>query len=617
MNQLLAELRRRNVFRVAGAYLVVGWLVMQIVSVMTPALAMPDWVDSFFAILLIVGFPVALLLAWAFEMTPDGIKPTTHVKEGEGGDLQAVRMIDFAILGGLVLVALLMIGSHVLQPQAVPHNSTSGNSESTGIEAAQLEPADPDQRSVAVLPFVTMSTTEEDRFFADGLTEEILNSLAALPDLLVTSRTSAFQFRGENLPSIPEIADQLGVAHVMEGSVRRSGEQVRITVQLIRAADDAHLWSGTYDRTLDDVFGIQEDIAENVASLMGVVLDEALRARLQRSGSRNIDAFIAYQRGFDIFTRLHHADSRRLIEAEPYFERAIALEPSLTQAYLYQADYYAHQMYRLLTDPDVFDRAAYDHAASQNERLIAMAVETATDADQRTLAAANQMVFSDNWSSAQAVLDEVFAQTSCIGSTWADSLAIVGSRIEEIIQRADLILRCDPLDLTFRSQFAEILIVNGDLQRAEREIEFLAAHDYPHARVRALLDSTNTTPPEAFADNLSASARGHALLRAAARRGASETVDQMALTVLADENMNLAQRLSLAAQIGDRAQANALAARIDARPMSGYIILFTLISCACGAPFDLDVTPNFAARMEEAGFPWPPEGDLGWPLKDW
>jgi adenylate cyclase len=614
MNRLLSELRRRNVFRVAGAYLVVGWLVMQIVSVMTPALAMPDWVDSFFAILLILGFPIALLLAWAFEMTPEGMKRTAGVEDGKTGEPQAARKIDYAILGGLVLVVLLMIGAQFLPPRGAPNDPST-----TVVEVEQSTPvtAPSTQQSVAVLPFVTMSTTEEDRFFADGLTEEILNSLAALPDLLVTSRTSAFQFRGDDIPSIPEIADQLGVAHVLEGSVRRSGDQVRITVQLIRAADDAHLWSGTYDRTLDDVFGIQEDIAENVANLMGVVLDEQLRARLRRSGSRNIEAFIAYQRGFDIFTRLHHTDSRRLIEAEPYFERATLLEPALTPAYLYQADYYAHRMYRLLTDPASFDREAFEIAAAENARLITAAVDTATDPDQRTLAAANQMVFANDWSNAQAVLDAVFAQTTCIGSTWADSLAIVGSRIEEMIARADLILRCDPLDLTYRAQFAEILIVNGDLLRAEQEIEFLAANDYPHVRVRAMLDSANTTTAASFVDSLPAAGREQILLRTAARRADRETVDRLAMTVLTNENLNLAQQLSIAAQIGDRARANALAAEIDARPMSGYIILFSLIDCACGAPFDLEATPNFAARMDEASFPWPPEGDLGWPLKEW
>jgi adenylate cyclase len=614
MNRLLSELRRRNVFRVAGAYLIVGWLVMQVVSVMTPALAMPDWVDSFFAILLILGFPIALLLAWAFEMTPEGMKLTTGVVDGERGEQQVARAIDYAIFGGLVLVVALMIGSQFLLPRGAPADPAS-----PVVEVGQSAPAStaPDQRSVAVLPFITMSTNEDDRFFSDGLTEEILNALAALPDLLVTSRTSAFQFRGDDIPSIPEIADQLGVAHVMEGSVRRSGDQVRITVQLIRAADDAHLWSGTYDRTLDDVFGIQEDIAENVANLMGVVLDESLRARLQRSGSRNIDAFIAYQRGFDIFTRLHHVDSRRLIEAEPYFERATSLEPALTPAYLYQADYYAHQMYRLLTDPASFDREAFDIAAAENARLITAAIDTAIDPDQRTLAAANQMVFADEWSNAQAVLDAVFAQTTCIGSTWADSLAIVGSRIDEMIERADLILRCDPLDLTYRAGVAEILIISGDLPRAEQEIEILAANDYPHERLRVWLDSANTATAAEYAEIFPGAASAQTLLRAAARRADRETVDRLARPVLTDENLNLAQRLSIAAQIGDRTRANALAAEIDARPMSGYIFLFSLIDCACGAPFDLDATPNFAARMSEAGFAWPPQGDLDWPLKTW
>jgi len=187
MNAFLTELRRRNVFRVAAAYLVVGWLLMQVTTLIETPLGLPGWTDTLVIVLLGLGFPVAVLLAWAFEMTPEGMRPTAAVPEGESIAPQTGRRIDFAILGGLALVAALVIGSQFMPSRQGPTTATTAT-------------VPLDARSVAVIPFAAWSTSEEDRFFADGLTEEILNSLAALPDLLVTSRTSAFQFRGDNRP---------------------------------------------------------------------------------------------------------------------------------------------------------------------------------------------------------------------------------------------------------------------------------------------------------------------------------------------------------------------------------------------------------------------------------
>ncbi len=197
--------------------------------------------------------------------------------------------------------------------------------------------------SVAVLPFIAMSNGPDDDYFADGLTEEIINSLAQLPDLLVTARTSAFHFKGQNLP-VSDIAGKLGVDHVVEGSVRRAGEQLRITAQLIRAEDGFHLWSETYDRRTEDTFAVQEDIAEKVALALDIVLDETSRERMRRAGTGNVEAFTEYQKGREQFIRAHDTDNMvsGLRQANVHFEKAITLAPEIPDAYNGINDLHSH-----------------------------------------------------------------------------------------------------------------------------------------------------------------------------------------------------------------------------------------------------------------------------------
>ncbi len=607
MNAFLTELRRRNVFRVAAAYLVVGWLLIQVTTLIEAPLNLPGWTDTLVIVLLALGLPVALLLAWAFEMTPEGMRPTAAVPEGESIAPQTGRRIDFAILGGLALVAALVVGSQFMPSRQAP-------------TAAAPATVPLDARSVAVIPFAAFSTAEEDRFFADGLTEEILNSLAALPDLLVTSRTSAFQFRGDDLPSIGEIAAQLGVAHVVEGSVRRSGNQVRVTVQLIRASDDVHLWSGTYDRVLDDVFGIQEDIAENIAALMGVALDDRLRERLRQSGSGNVEAFIAYQRGYEIMARHHFIDASRMIEAEPYFERATELDPTLSQAYLLQGDYYAHAMVELLVEPGTFQAAEYAALAAEAERLIAAANANADDPDRLLLARGEQIFFSDDWTDAAEVTDQIFDQARCLDSNWATNLALLASRFDDFIDNDLRHLRCDPLAHQTRLLTASIMMHAGRAEEAVAHVEFLEANNYVNAFLRPSLDlalgrRTSEADLAAWREDDPVSARLFEISQASYFDD-GETANRLAAEALADPDLPLGTRLIVNALIGNREGANAAAALIDARPTRGLPLMLAVVGCKCGAPFDIEATPNFQAQMEAAGFPWPPLYGLEFALKD-
>ena len=195
-----------------------------------------------------------------------------------------------------------------------------------------------DDKSVAVLPFRSMSSGEDDEYFADGLTEEILNALAALDELLVTARTSSFHFKDKDLP-VTEIGATLGVAHIVEGSVRRAGEEVRITAQLVRTTDGFHLWSQTYDRTLEDVFAVQEDIAANITAALDVLLDDAQVQQMRAAGIGNVEAFIAMQKADHISVIAHKVvDYHELAEANRWYDRALELVPDLTEAHLLRTD---------------------------------------------------------------------------------------------------------------------------------------------------------------------------------------------------------------------------------------------------------------------------------------
>ena len=233
---LIQELRRRNVFRVAIAYVLLGWAVLQGADFLLDLAEAPGWVIRVFSIAGLAGFPFALFFAWAYELTPEGIKREHEVDRTSSMTTNTGRRLDRLIILFLVVAIGFLLADRYMGMErgAVESASQARGETPTPVAATQ------DRRSVAVLPFVAMSSGEDDEYFADGLTEEILNSLAQLPELLVTARTSAFQFKGQDLP-VQEIAGKLGVGHIVEGSVRRSGDRLRVTAQLIRAEDGFHL----------------------------------------------------------------------------------------------------------------------------------------------------------------------------------------------------------------------------------------------------------------------------------------------------------------------------------------------------------------------------------------
>lgn len=348
MEKLLSELKRRNVFRVAGVYAVAGWLIAQAAIVLETSLKLPDWFDSVVVSFLLLGFPVALILAWAFEMTPEGVKLTAGAEDAPA---EKPRRLDVAILAALLLFSGLIVfdrlapassetaalrprqdeGSQAKSPR--PEEASARSGEAVSKDAGL--PAIDRSKSIAVLPFRDFSPGGDQEWFADGLAEEILNSLARAPDLLVSARTSSFKFKNSDM-EIPAIAKELGVAHVLEGSVRRAGDRLRVTAQLIRASDGFHLWSENYDGAQADAISIQEDIAVKIAGALKTAMDPDALAAMAGVGTRSIEAYEAFLESRTLTRSAESGLELALYErALDALKRAVALDPAFAEA---QAD---------------------------------------------------------------------------------------------------------------------------------------------------------------------------------------------------------------------------------------------------------------------------------------
>jgi TolB-like protein len=342
-NGFFNELKRRNVFRVAIAFIVVAWLLLQVVDILVPMLDLPDWVGRLVLLLLAVGFPIALLLAWAFELTPEGIKRERDVDRAESVTRTTGRKLDRAIIGVLVVAVGYFLWERQAGEEPISANVSETMAEPVAVAGIEADAASK-QRSIAVLPFVNMSSDEEQEWFSDGLTEEILNALARTPDLLVAARTSSFKYKGSN-EDIPTIADALGVAHVLEGSVRSARDRLRVTAQLIRAHDGFHLWSETYDRTPEDVIAIQEDIAVEIAIALETAMDPEALARMVSSGTSSVPAYNAYLEGLAIdSSTASTGDTYSFLRARDAYKRAIELDPEFSFAYWELAQFWEVQL---------------------------------------------------------------------------------------------------------------------------------------------------------------------------------------------------------------------------------------------------------------------------------
>ena len=374
------ELSRRNVVRVATVYLIAGWLAIQIIDVAFPLLKIPEWAGSLVLLLLLIGFPFAMIFAWAFELTPEGLKREEEVHRSQSITPRTGRRIDFVIIG-LLLIAVIyfFLEPRISMGPAEPIEETPAVSE--------VSPAKGGLVSIAVIPFVNMSSDKDNEYFSDGISEELLNVLVKIKGLRVPSRTSSFAFKGRNM-DIAEIAAALGVNHVLEGSVRKDGDRVRITAQLIDVATDTHLWSETFDRDLKDIFAVQDEIAQKIVHAIqatlsvGDVGDAAAAVADNRPPSGSVEAYelylqgrhFLYQRGADLEKAL--ARFKEVVRTDPKYAAAWS---GLAATYVVYPDYLPMDRRRSLIDARDAAEKSLELRPGQAEPVAVLGLVTAQD----------------------------------------------------------------------------------------------------------------------------------------------------------------------------------------------------------------------------------------------
>lgn len=626
---LISELKRRNVIRVGLAYAVASWLLLQVIDVVGPILDFPDVVARYVLFLLLIGLLPALVAAWVFEWTPQGVKRENESAESGPSIPGRGRRLDRAITVTLALaVALLLfdrfVGSET-EPAERPGEAAPYYANETAFDSPDAAGNAQMHKSVAVLPFVPLSNGPDDDYFADGLSEELINALGQVPGLLVTARTSAFYFKGRNQP-VGDIAQQLGVAHVVEGSVRRAGEQLRITAKLIRATDGFQLWSETYDRRTEDSFAVQSDIAEKVTRALNVLLDEALRERMQSVGTRNVDAFIAFQKGIELYDRAHQGPSQisLLRQANREFEQAIALAPDLYRAYEYHTDLFTHVLISNATgelDGNVTETDV-ETAPAALQADYDRAVRHARTPAERRSASFGRTLLLGPWRGLAALADKAASSPGCDSPVWLHLLGPFPGFGEPLQSTYRRVATCDPLRVAHMIQTVAlnlwigrpgeaVRLARGSLQRIEHPL-------LSRYLVMALALSGDAAGAESAArrhiraeDILFAT-----LALVAAIRGDPAAADYQE-RYLGTVGSNDRESLLLEATRGNRNEANRLAGAIDGRPFGHVVLLQSIFFCFCGAPFDLEATPNFAYMLNESGLAWPPVSPYSLPLKDW
>ena len=318
MKNFFAELKRRNVYKVAVAYAIVGWLLIQIATQVFPFLEIPHWVVRLVIALVAIGFPIALIIAWAFELTPQGIKRTDDAEIPVAGVSKNRAWIYVAAVGATFSIGLFFVGRY------------------TGRDSVRTDRTELPAKSIAVLPFDNLSRDPDNAFFAEGVQDEILTRLAKIADLKVISRTSTQRFKSAP-DNLPQIARQLGVMHILEGSVQKSNDQVRVNVQLINAMTDAHLWADTYDRKLTDIFAVESEIAKAIADALQAKLTGSEKQMMATAPTTDMAAYELYHKGRSLWGK---RTGDNIPKAIGFFEQAIARDPNYALAYAGLANAY-------------------------------------------------------------------------------------------------------------------------------------------------------------------------------------------------------------------------------------------------------------------------------------
>jgi serine/threonine-protein kinase len=435
-----AELKRRNVYKVAVAYGVVAWLLVQVATQVFPFLEIPNWVVRMVIALVVIGFPIALVIAWAFELTPEGIKRAEDVDLPAGSDSKKRTWIYIAVIGAAFSIGLFFIGRYTAR------NSSSSASSSEF-------PA----KSIAVLPLLNESGDPKDEYFSDGLSEELISALAQIKDLKVIGRSSSFRFK-DRKEETRTIGEKLGVTTLLEGTVRKQGERVRIVAELINAADGIELWTRTFDRELKDIFAVQEEIAAAVASSLKVTLLGLNEQSSTKPATKNTEAHNGYLLGHYHFQRGNLEDYRKAVG---YFDQAIRLDPDYALAYAERSE-----AWTLIGDFTDHGKIEWPKARSDAEKAVAIAPALA-----EAHAALGWVRFFVEWKFAEGLSElrrakELSPANPTANDLLARVIAYLGKLDEAEIQARQAV-ELDPLAYPAQHSLARVLWFEGKLDEAD------------------------------------------------------------------------------------------------------------------------------------------------------
>jgi TolB-like protein len=465
MDKFFQELRRRNVVRVAGVYAVAGWVLVQIATTLEESMNLPDWFDGLVVALLLIGLPLALILAWAFELTPDGVVRTEDIAEGHSITAQTGRKLDYAIIAGIVVLGLVIVfkDSDKAAVDTVPTAAVAEKALPEDSSAASID--SPSEKSIAVLPFENRSPNADDAFFAAGVHDDLLTHLSKLADMHVISRTSVMGYAGSDR-KLPDIGRELGVATVMEGAVQRAGNRVRINVQLIDVDTDTHLWAEIYDRdlTADNIFDIQSEITKAIASALDTVLSDSDQAELAKRPTQNLAAYDAFLEG-KLQASLYVRGAAPLLESINHFNDAIASDPGFGEAYALRA--YSEIAVHWYTPEEG------DWVAAANESL-RMAAKLAPDAIETHMARGYYHYWGHlDYVAADAEFELALEKSpnyllAIAGKAFAARRA---GRFEEAITLLEFGSRLDPLNTEVHASLMESLSGLGRFDEAEAALK--------------------------------------------------------------------------------------------------------------------------------------------------
>jgi TolB-like protein len=451
---IIDELKRRNVFRVGVAYLVGAWVVLQIIDFIVDAISAPNWVIQVFILVAAIGLPVVLAISWAFELTPEGVKRESEIDRSQSIAATTGRRLDRIIIVFLTLAVVFLVGERLMRSPVDMPPSIEGISEPHDIAARE--------NTIAVLPFVNMSSDQEQEYFSDGITEEILNRLAGIRELRVAARTSVFSFKDQN-EDIREIARKLGVKTILEGSVRRSGDEIRITAQLIRASDGFHLWSNAYDRKLENIFAIQDDIATRIAEALQVSMGLSDR---QVDAPRTIDPEV-----YDLYLRaraLHRQRGEVLLDAIDLFEQALAIDPNF-------APVWAGLSHTYIVLPNYVSAEQQDNVGDALGKSLS-AAERALELDPTLPSAihamANNLFFRFEWAEAERQYLKALEFDPDSADIMEDyvSLLTFSGQLEASRTVADRMIELDPYVAVFQNAMIALLEAQGEQELKEETI---------------------------------------------------------------------------------------------------------------------------------------------------